>query len=340
MRSTINFQPFHPAHLGDVHSCNPRNTADEVEGYMTLAVNSAWETLSNQFAEIAEQSGKFIVAVHGGRRVAASGIVWRAGIVVTASHMLRRTDDVEITFGGESRHKATFMGRDPGTDVAVLRLEKADSAPPELLSDTSKLRVGQLVLAVGRSTLGDLAAAAGIIARTGAPWQTWRGGKIDTLLRPDVNLYPGQSGSALVDSRGRVLGMNTSALARVATITVPTATVERVVNEIVEHGGVFRPYLGLAMQAVAVPADLSNKVKIDQNSALMVMQVEPKSPSSEAGITLGDLIVSINSQPLSGIEDVQRTLNKAKRGDSVDLGYVRGGQMASLKVKLGDRPRP
>ena len=306
---------------------------------MTIAVNSAWETLSNQFAEIAEQTGKFVVAVYGGRRVAASGIIWRSGIVVTASHMLRRTDDVEIAFGADSRHKATFLGRDPGTDVAVLRLEKADSAAPELLSDTSKLRTGQLILAVGRSTLGDLAAAAGIIARLGTPWQTWRGGKIDTLLRPDVTLYPGQSGSALVDSRGRVLGMNTSALARAATITVPAATVERVVNEIVEHGGVFRPYLGLAMQAVAVPPELSSKLKMEQESALMVMQVEPASPSSEAGITLGDLIISINSQPVSGIEDVQRVLGKAKRGDSVDLGYVRGGQPASARVKLADRPR-
>ena len=306
---------------------------------MTVAVHSAWETLSNQFAEIAEQSGKFIVAVHGGRRVAGSGIVWRPGIVVTASHMLRRTEDVDVAFGGESRHKAMFLGRDPGTDVAVLKLDNRDSAAPELLSDASKLRVGQLVLAVGRSTLGDLAAAAGIIARLGAPWQTWRGGRIDTLLRPDVTLYPGQSGSALVDSRGRVLGMNTSALARAATITVPAATIERVVSEIVEHGGVFRPYLGLAMQAVSVPQELSKKLQIAHDSALMVMQVEPESPSAGAGITLGDLIISINSQSVSGIEDVQRMLNKAKRGDSVDLGYVRGGQLASVKVNLADRPR-
>ena len=306
---------------------------------MASAIQNEWDTLSNQFAEIAEQTGKFIVAVYGGRRVAGSGIVWRPGIVVTASHMLRRTDDVEATLGGESRHKATFLGRDSGTDVAVLRVEKADSAAPELLSDTSKLRVGQLILAVGRSTLGDLAASAGIIARLGAPWQTWRGGKIDLLLRPDVTLYPGQSGSALVDSRGRVLGMNTSALARAATITVPAETIERVVNEIVEHGGVFRPYLGLAMQAVSVPSDLSSKLRIGQNSALMVMQVESESPSSAAGVTLGDLIVSINSQSVSGIEDIQRALSKSKRGDSVELGYVRGGQMASVKVKLADRPR-
>ena len=133
--------------------------------------------------------------------------------------------------------------------------------------------------------------------------------------------------------------MNTSALARAATITLPTTTVERVVNEILEHGGVFRPYLGLAMQPVSVPDELARKMKTEADSALMVMQVEPGSPSAEAGLMLGDIIISINAQPVSGIEYIQRALSAAKRGDSVELGYARGGQLASVKVKLADRPR-
>jgi len=306
---------------------------------MTSAVHQEWDALSRQFAEVAEQASKFVVAVHGGRRVAGSGIVWRPGIVITASHMLRHPEDVEVTLGDKSRHKASLAGRDPGTDVAVLRLENHSFAAPELLSQASKLRVGQLILAIGRSTLGDLAATSGIIARLGGAWQTWRGGKIDSLLRPDVTLYPGQSGSALIDSRGRVLGMNTSALARAATITVPTETVERVVNEIVEHGGVFRPYLGLAMQPVSVPDELARKIKPEGDSALMVMQVEPASPSAEAGLMLGDIIVSINAKQVNGIEHIQQALNNAKRGDAVELGYARGGQLATAKVKLADRPR-
>lgn len=307
---------------------------------MTQAIHNEWETLSNQFAEVAEGASKFVVAAHGGRRVAASGIAWRPGVIVTANHMIRRTEDIEVTLADKSTRKASLAGRDPGTDVAVLRLDNLDSTPPiELSKDTGGLRVGQLVLAVGRSTLGDLAASAGIIARLGAAWQTWRGGKMDSLLRPDVTLYPGQSGSALLDSRGRVLGMNTSALARGAAITVPAMTIERVVNEILEHGGVFRPYLGLAMQPVALPEDLAKKLKIESDSALMIMQVEPDSPSAAAGLALGDLIVSIESRPVSGIEHVQRALGAGKRGDSVQLGYIRGGQLASAEVKLADRPR-
>jgi len=303
------------------------------------AIHSEWDALSSQFSSIAEQCGKSVVAVHGGRRVSGSGIIWRPGVIVTASHMLRRTEDVEVTFPDKSKQKATFSGRDLGSDVAVLRFDGAVPATPAQLGDLSSVHVGQVVLAIGRSTAGDLAASAGIVARLGSAWQTWRGGKIDSLLRPDVTLYVGQSGSALVDSSGRVLGINTSALARAAVITVPVATVDRIVDEIAEHGGIFRPYLGLAMQPIAFPEDLASKLKIGRDSALMVMQVEPGSSSALAGVMLGDIIVSVNAQPVSGIEQIQLALNGARRGDSVELGYVRGGQLASANVKLADRPR-
>ena len=303
------------------------------------AAHIEWDTLSNQFVEVAEKTGKSVVAVHGGRRVSGSGIVWRAGVVVTASHMVRRTEDVEITFADKSRAKATFVGRDPGTDLAVLRVDNAGAATPAQLGDGANVRVGQFILAVGRSTLGDLAASAGIVARTGAAWQTWRGGRIDSLLRPDVTLYPGQSGSALVDSRGTVLGTNTTALARASTITVPTVTVERVVTEILEHGGVFRAYLGLAMQPVELPEELASKLRIQRDAALLIMQVEQASPSAEAGMTLGDLIIGINGHPVGGIDDIQRVLLSARRGDSAELEYARGGQVATTLVKLAERPR-
>jgi len=305
---------------------------------MAIAVQGQWETLSSQFEEVAAQADKFVVAVHGGRRLAGSGICWRAGIVVTASHMLRR-DEIEVTFANKSRQKATLAGRDPGTDVAVLRIDHQQPGAFPQLAGIGDLRVGHIVLAAGRSTLGDLSASAGIVARLGVGWQTWRGGKIDALVRPDVTLYPGQSGSALLDSKSRVLGMNTAVLARAATITVPTATIERVVEEILEHGSIFRPYLGLAMQPVAVPPDLGKKLKIASDSALMVMQVEPQSPSATAGMMLGDIILTMNDQPVTGIEQIQGALGSAKRGDSVSLTYARGGELGTLTVKLADRPR-
>jgi len=305
---------------------------------MAVAVQAQWDTLSAQFAHIAEQADRFVVVVHGGSRISASGILWRSGIVVTANHMLRRTGEYEVRVWDKSSRKAALIGRDPGTDLAILRIEGSTSDIVQL-GNAGELRVGQVVMAIGRSTLGDLSASTGIIARLGDSWQTWRGGRIDSLLRPDVTLYRGQSGSALVDSGARVLGMNTSALARSAVITVPNTTFDRVVDEILQHGGVFRPYLGLAMQPIAIPPELKAKLKLQFETALMVMQVEASSPSAEVGIMLGDVIVGIAGEPIEGIEQIQRALSSSRRGDSIDIAYVRGGQLASAKVKLADRPR-
>src|SRR6185312_649675 len=150
---------------------------------MSIAVQGQWDALSGQFAEIADRAGKFTVAVHGGGRVASSGVAWRSGIVVTVSHMLRRSEDVEVTLPDKSCAKATVLGRDPGTDVAVLRLDGTHPEPIAQFSKAENLRVGHLIMAIGRSTQGDLAANAGIVARLGGAWQSWRGGQIDSLLR-------------------------------------------------------------------------------------------------------------------------------------------------------------
>ena len=297
-----------------------------------------WDTLSNQFAEAAEKAGRSVVAVQGGARLAASGILWRAGIVITASHMLRRTEEITLLMPDKSESPATFAGRDPGTDLAILKIEgKSGSASIETAS-SSALRVGQWVLGIGRSGLGDLAASAGIIARLGSEWRTWRGGHLDRLIRPDITLYPGQSGSALVDSSGRFLGMNTSALARGAAIAVPAATINRVVDEILAHGHVFRPYLGIAMQPVELPQALVSELKINP-IGLMVMNVEPGSPSAQAGIMLGDIITGVKGSHISGVEHLQAALRELKRGDSLDLTYVRGGKTATASVKVADRPQ-
>src|SRR5579864_6561290 len=147
-------------------------------GLWMSGLHSEWDQLSSQFSSVAEQASASIVAVHGGRRVAASGIIWRPGLIVTASHMLRKSAEIEVSFFNRSRHKTTLLGRDSGTDLALLRL--ADQAPgtPAEPGDVSRLRVGQIVLAVGRSTAGELAASSGIIARLGSAWQTWRGGSV------------------------------------------------------------------------------------------------------------------------------------------------------------------
>jgi len=187
---------------------------------MSTTGNEIWEAFSKAAGSLAEKTGRAVVAVDAGHRVAASGVHWKDGVVVTASHLVRRAEEVNVIMPDGSSVRGPLRGRDSTTDLAVVRID--DSSALATLRLTATANVGELVLAVARSRRGELSASAGIMARTGGPWQTWRGGQINRLLRPDVRLYPGQSGSALVNGRGELVGINSSVLARESVITLPT----------------------------------------------------------------------------------------------------------------------
>jgi S1-C subfamily serine protease len=218
---------------------------------MSITVSEIWEAISKAAASLADQTGKAVVAINAGHRVAASGVHWKAGIVVTASHLVRRAEEVDVILPNGNSVRGSVNGRDSTTDLAVIRIDSSSALPT--LPNATTTNVGELVLAVARSRRGELSASAGIMARIGRGWQTWRGGQIDRLLRPDVRLYPGQSGSALVNGRGELIGINSSVLARESVITLPTETIDRVVTELLERGHVAQPYLGIAMQEVPCP---------------------------------------------------------------------------------------
>jgi S1-C subfamily serine protease len=300
--------------------------------------NQQWVTFSQEIANVIENVSGSICAVHGGRRLAGSGIHWRPGLVVTVNHMIRRDEEISITLPDRSSASASLAGRDPSTDLAVLKIEDAPGFSTVQTTSAAGLKVGHWVVSVGRSHLGDLAASGGIVARLGAPWRTWRGGNIDQLIRPDVTLYPGQSGSALVNAQSQVLGMNTSALARMATITVPAATVDRVIEELLQHGHIRRPYLGIAMQAVPVPEGLREKLKLESATGLLVMSVEADGPGSKAGVMLGDVVVGIQGKAIGELPAVSDALDGVQPGDQAKLTIVRGGEKRELNVTAGDRP--
>src|SRR5271169_1364223 len=261
---------------------------------MGSTANQVWEAISNHTFTLAEQTGKAIVAVDAGHRVAASGVHWKPGIIVTASHLIRRAAEVDVILPDGSRVNGTVAGSDSMTDLAAVRI--GSSAILATLPLASNAKVGEFVLAVARSGRGELSASAGIVARVGGPWGTWRGGQIDRLLRPDVRLYPGQSGSALVNGRGELLGVNSAALARESVITLPPETVDRVVQELLDRGHIAQPYLGIAMQEVPLPQEWRASAASDQEHGLLVIHVAPDAPAKQAGINLGDIIISAEAQ--------------------------------------------
>ena len=302
---------------------------------MSSTVNEIWEAISKVAGNLAEQTGRAVVAVDAGHRVAASGVHWKPGIVVTASHLVRRAEEVSVILPNGSSVRGPVGGRDSTTDLAVVRID--DSAALASLSHASSTNLGELVLAVGRSRRGELSASTGIMARTGGPWQTWRGGQINRLLRPDVRLYPGQSGSVLVNGRGELIGINSSVLARESVITLPVETVERVVSELSERGHVAQPYLGIAVQEVPLPQEWRSGA--DEEPGLLVVHVAPDTPAKQSGVNLGDVIVRADSQAVQNVRQFHRLLAQKRIGEILKLELIRGGSIIETTVTLGDRPQ-
>jgi S1-C subfamily serine protease len=290
---------------------------------------SMLQTLSDNLAAAAERVGRRVVAIRARRRIPSSGILWRDGVVVTAQHTIQREDDIVITLPDGTDASATLVGRDPGTDLAALRL--APTTPPAGPLDVAPLdaiRAGSLVLALGRPG-AELTAALGLVSAVGEPWRTWHGGRIDRLIRLDIGIYDGFSGGPLVDAEGRVLGVNTSTLLRGAPTAVPAATVERVLGQLLEHGHVPTGYLGVGMQTVALS---------EQSTGLMVMSVDPAGPAGRGGVLLGDVITAIDDKDVSDPADVLAHLDAGQVGKPARLRLVRAGQPTSVTVTVGDRP--
>ena len=305
-------------------------------------MSSSLLALSQSVAEVVGKVSPAIVAVDARPRVATSGVIWRPGIVVSTNHTVRRDEEITVTLGDGRRYPATLAGRDPSIDVAVLRFESSEAASGDAnatTSDASALKIGNLVLAVGRAhPERGVSASLGIVSVIGDKWRTWRGGEVDRLIRPDVSIFIGFSGGALVDAEGRVVGINTTGLARGAGVTIPATTVNRVVDQLLKHGRVARPYLGVGMQPVALPEKLRSKFNLPAASGLMLLWVEPEAPAGRAGIMLGDVLVALDDIPVVDTDDVQTILSGKGVGAVVRARIIRGGQVIEAEITLGERP--
>jgi S1-C subfamily serine protease len=291
--------------------------------------------VSDAMAATVEVAGSGVVRVEARRRLSASGIVWSSeGVIVTAHHIVERDENISVGLHGSDTVPATLVGRDPTTDVAVLRAEAADLTPPTW-AEAEELRVGHLVMGLGRPGRS-VQATLGIISALGEGWRTPAGGRVEPYLQTDLVMYPGFSGGPLVDVAGRVLGLNTSALLRGISLTVPTLTLRQVVEMLLAHGRVRRGYLGVGAQPVRLPAELEQK--LGQETGLLLVSVEPGGPAGQGGLLLGDTIVALDGQPVRHMDELLALLSSDQVGASVPVRVVRGGQVQELTVTIGERP--
>jgi S1-C subfamily serine protease len=303
-------------------------------------INNPLGALSRQMAQAVEQVSPSIVAVDARPRVRTSGVIWRPDVVVSTNHTIRRNEEITVALHDGQQVKATVAGRDTGTDLAVLRIDKNEGASTTTeFADASTLKVGNLVLAAGRTDPErGVTAGLGIVAFLGDKWRTWRGGEIDRLIRTDISIFIGYSGGALLNTEGQVLGINTTGLARGAGLTIPASTVNRIVDQLLQHGRVARPYLGVGMHPVALPDKLREKFNLPAATGLMMLSVEADAPADKAGITIGDLMLALDDAPTADTDGVQTILMGREVGDVVKAKLLRGGEVIEVEITLGERP--
>jgi S1-C subfamily serine protease len=291
------------------------------------------EQISGMVAKITES----IVEIHARERIPSTGLNLGDGYIVTASHTIKRTQDITVRFGKDTNTTAELIGRDAGRDLAVLKLPISGPSGIEI-ADTAQLKTGHLVVAAGFGHGKSPNASLGMIKAIDGPWRTWRGGRIDQLIHPDLILYPGFSGGPLLNSYGQVLGINTSALWRNQVVTIPMSTVNRVVSELKTKGRIPKGYLGVAMYPLRLPRAVQEQFKLTESSGLIVLNVEPQSPANQAGLLIGDLLVKLNDTALNSMEDIQAALEPESVGKTMKLSVVRGGAPLELSIVIGERP--
>jgi S1-C subfamily serine protease len=297
-------------------------------------MSNALSELSAAMAAMVELAGASVVRVEGRRGVSASGIVWSEdGTIVTANHVVRRDEGLRIGLPDGREVDAKLVGRDPAADIAVLRASANGLKPPTWLP-IDEARVGHLVLALGRPGR-TVQATLGVVSALGSEWRTIEGGLVDRYLQTDVVMYPGFSGGPLAGADGRVAGMNSSGLARGVSLTLPAATLLRVVPMLVEHGHVRRGYLGIGAQPVRLPEEIAGQ--IGQETGVLLMSVEAGGPAAKAGLALGDTLVALEGAPIRHMDDVLAALGGDRIGSTLSARFLRGGKLQDARVTVGER---
>ena len=295
---------------------------------------SVFSDLANAMAAATEYASAGIVRVEARPRMSATGIVWSAdGVIVTAHHVVEQDENIGIGLPDGGTTTAKLIGRDPTTDLAVLRAESKTLAPRTWV-DVNSLKVGQLVLALGRPDQ-KIMATLGVVSAFDEAWRAPTGGRIDHYLQTDVVMYPGFSGGPLIDANGHFIGLNTSALLRGVSTTVPVDTVRKVVDTLLTKGRISRGYLGVGAQPARLPAALAEQLK--QETGLLIISVEPNGPADKAGLMLGDTVVKIENEAVRHLDDLLGALSGDRVGKAVAVKIVRGGQAREITAVVGER---
>ncbi len=292
--------------------------------------------LSNALAQTTEHAAASVVAVHTEARGSSSGVIWRDGLIVTAEHALRRDEEIHVTLPDGRVVPVTLVGRDPSTDLAVLKCAEAGNRAIER-GEAVTVKPGSLTLIVGRTRASGPVAALGVVSLVVAESRTWTGSSLAPYIRLDAALQPTAVGGAVVDVHGKIIGIASPRFARFGAIAIPAATVDRVAETLLKKGRIPRGYLGVALQPVRLPEQLRQSLQHEEKTAAIILEVESDGPAHKAGIVIGDILVSLAGLPIARPENVQPHLQAENIGKSLNARIVRGGAVQDVSILVGDR---
>lgn len=283
--------------------------------------------LSDALADSVAAASAHVASVDAGGQYGASAVIWGDGVLVTTEHSLKNDGVLRTTLPDGTTVDATVAGRDPSTDLAVLKGDFRTKGPG--LAAAGRIRAGEWMIAVGRASNTGINASMGIVSATGGSWRTWRGGRLDQFTRMDFNLFPGMTGGVIVNTRGELAGLASTALSRFAAVAIPASTVGRVVSQILASGTVARGFFGIGFQAVPFSG----------STALIVLSVDPGGPAATVGVLLGDLLTAIDGNTVHDTDDIQPFLEPDRVGKTVQMTLVRGGVRMELPLVVGARQK-
>ena len=292
--------------------------------------------LSNDLAQVTERVASATVAVHTEPRGSSSGVIWRDGVIVTAEHALRRDEDIHVTLPDARVVQATLAGRDPSTDIAVLKCPEA-TRTFSAFGDAGTLKAGHLTLVIGRTRASGPVAALGVVSLATAERRTWTGTSLSPFIRLDVGLQPTAVGGAIADAQGKIVGMATGRFARFGAVAIPVSAVNAVIDTLLEKGHIPRGFLGVGLQPIRLPEEFRKSRPGGQKTAVIVLQVEPNGPAAKASLMIGDILVSIGGQPVTRLEDVQSYLHGGAVGKTLAVKFLRGGAVQSAEIVVSER---
>ncbi|HZQ05048.1 MAG TPA: trypsin-like peptidase domain-containing protein [Anaerolineae bacterium] len=294
------------------------------------------QAFSDELAAIVAKVTRSVVRVEARERVAGTGVVWTSGgAIVTADHVVEREENIRVVFNG-STYDAELAGRDPTTDLAVLKVKASDLVPAQV-ADSKTLKQGNLVFAVGRPWGDEAIVSSGIVSALGRFGRGWGNQFREGLIHTDLTLYPGFSGGPLANASGQIVGINSSVLGRDLALAIPTETVSRIAEQLLSEGKIKRGYLGVGVQKIPLQASLANKLGLQQETGLMVLMVEAGTNAEKAGLLPGDILVGLNGTTIARVRELNRWLANETGGRQVNAKVIRGGELKELPITVGVR---